>query len=58
MKKIWCLASMEIHSENTHDIIEFFSFFNEIVAKEKKSLDINSIRDVLFVMRGATTIMQ
>ena len=36
MKKILCLASMEIHSENTSDIAQFFSFFNKIVAKEKK----------------------
>ena len=36
MKKILHLASMEIHSENTQDITQFFSFFNEIVAKEKK----------------------
>ena len=36
MKKIFCLASMEIHSENMRDIAQFFSFFNEILAKEKK----------------------
>ena len=53
MKKILHLASMEILSENTSDITQFFSFFNEIVAK-----DINSIQDVLFVMRGDTIIMQ
>ena len=52
MKKILHLASMEIGSENTCNITQFFSFFNEIVAKEKKSLDRNSIQDVLFVMRG------
>ena len=36
MKKILCLASMEIQTENMHDITQFFRFFNEIVAKEKK----------------------
>ena len=36
MKKILHLASMEIRTENTHDIAQFFRFFNEIVAKEKK----------------------
>ena len=36
MKKNLHLASMEIHSENTCDIAQFFSFFNEILAKEKK----------------------
>ena len=36
MKKILRLASMEIHSENMRDIAQFFSFFNEILAKEKK----------------------
>ena len=36
MKKILCLASMEIHTENTQDIAQLFRFFNEIVAKEKK----------------------
>ena len=30
MKKILHLASMEIHSENTRNIAQFFSFFNEI----------------------------
>ena len=38
MKKILHLASMEICSENSQDIVQFFSFFNEIVAKEKKIL--------------------
>ena len=27
---------MEIQTENTHDITQFFRLFNEIVAKEKK----------------------
>ena len=36
MKKILRLASMEICSENTRDIAQFFSLFNEILAKEKK----------------------
>ena len=36
MKKILHLASMEIRSENTRDIAQFFGFFNEILAKEKK----------------------
>ena len=27
---------MESQTENTHDIAQFFRFFNEIVAKEKK----------------------
>ena len=36
MKKILCLASMEIQTENMCDITQFFRFFNEIVAKEKK----------------------
>ena len=52
MKKIFHLASMEIHSENTWDIAQFFNFFNKIIAKEKKSPDTNSIQDVSFVMRG------
>ena len=34
--KIFHLATMEIHSENMHNIAQFFSFFNEILAKEKK----------------------
>ena len=36
IKKILCLASIEFCSENTSDITQFFSFFSEIVAKEKK----------------------
>ena len=36
MKEILHLASMEIWTENTCDNTQFFRFFNEIVAKEKK----------------------
>ena len=36
MKKILHLASIEIWTENMCDITQFFRFFNEIVAKEKK----------------------
>ena len=35
IKKILHLAIMEIWTENTCDIAQFFRFFNEIVAKEK-----------------------
>ena len=37
MQCILCLASMEIHSENSKDIAQFFSFFNELVAKVSKT---------------------
>ena len=37
MQHILCLASMEIHSKNSKDITQFFSLFNELIAKVSKT---------------------
>ena len=57
MKKILCLASMEIHSEKTWDIMQFFSFSNKIVAKEKKIPRYKFNLRCFICDEGGTTIM-
>ena len=45
------LASMEIQSENSQDIAQFFKLFNELVAKVSKTEGKCSIQDFSCVMK-------
>ena len=58
MKKILHLASVKIHSENTSDIAQFFSFFNEIAAEEKKVPGYKFNLRCFICDEGDTIIMQ